>query len=139
MTLPALWPSSLPLYPDVRSVSGQPEDQVHQFRPEQGLGIRRPHQTAVTMQYQVAFAGLTEDQLADFWTFRDETLTLGALAFGWLHPRKRVLREISFASVPRETQTGRGRWNLSFEVEFIDVSPSWNDEATFANGYIVAV
>lgn len=139
MSIPALWPLSLPLYADVKSVSGAPQDQVHKFQPQQGLPIVRPHQTAVLMQYKVGFSGLSERQIGDFWQFRDESLALGALAFAWLHPRKRQLREMRFLSLPRETQLGAGRWGLTFDIEFIDVAPAWVDSVTFAAGHLAAI
>jgi hypothetical protein len=139
VSLPPLWPSALPLCPDVIGLTGEVQDQVHRFVPEQGLPIARPHQTATVALYRVSFAGMTEAQMSAFWTFFDEDLKRGALPFAWIHPRRRLLREVRLQGPPTETMVGHVRWTLSLAVQFIDITPSWAALAEISGGAIVEV
>lgn len=139
MSVPPLWPSAMPLCPDVIGLAGDVQDQVHRFTPEQGLAIARPHQTATIALYRVSFAGMTETQMSAFWTFFDTDLKRGALPFAWIHPRRRILREVRLQGPPTETMVGHVRWTLSFAVQFIDVAPFWAADVEITDGAIVAV
>lgn len=139
MSVPPLWPWLMPLCADVRSNTGELQDQVHRFRPEQGLPIRRRMQTATLAAYSLGFSGLEKDQMDAFYDFYDVTLQQGTLPFAWVHPRRHLPREISFAAPPREARLAASRWSLALEVEFIDIAPGWIGDVTIANGVMAQV
>jgi len=137
MSVPPIWPAAMPLCPDVRSLSGEPQDQVHRFEPDQGMPITRPFQTATILTYRANFAGLTESQIGAFWTFFDGSIARGALPFAWIHPRLREVREVRLIDRPREAMVGHLRWSLSVAVQFIDVAPAWAADVEISGGAIV--
>lgn len=129
MTVPPLWPSALPLYPDVGpQLTGGPQEQRRLFEPQAGLPIARPSQTAEVVRYRVSLDGLTSAQMDTFRTFRVTTLKLGSLRFAWVHPQRRVLREVFMPGPPVERVLGGQHWGVSFEVSLVDVAPAWAAE-----------
>lgn len=140
MTVPPLWPSSLPLCPDaVAEVTGAPADQLRKFQPQDGLPIQRPAQTAEMMRFRVSFAGLTGAQQDAFRAFRVDDLKLGALPFAWIHPQRVLVREVRMDGPPEWIRAGGHRWSLRFPIVFLDVTPAWVASVTTANGFMEAV
>lgn len=136
MSVPALWPSALPLCANLFGQSGEMQDQVHRFTPEQGLPIQRAMQTAPVARFSLRFSGLSAAQMDAFFTFYTDTLSLGALPFAWVHPRRNVPREVRFYAPPSETRLASNAWSLAVEVSFLDTVPGWVNDVTVVNGYM---
>lgn len=139
-TIPPLWPSALPLYVDQRATRIEPLPGRLSFAPEGGgLPIERPMQTARVDEIGVTMSGLTEDQVAAFWAFRDGTLARGSLSFAWVHPGTRAIRRVKIMGEPRAAAVGWLRWSLSMQLRIVDVTPWFASHLTTAAGFVQQV
>lgn len=135
MTLPPLWPSSLPLYPN--GVTGfRPQPMRLEFETQGNDTYSRPKQTARVDRFTAQFAALSKAQLEAFRTFHDSSLLLGSLTFAWVHPFREVIRRAKIVGEPQEGVVSGVRRNLSVQVEMIDVTPWFAANLTTVNGFI---
>jgi len=138
MTLPPLWPSVLPILPEAGSVTVTQAAGARAFAPERGLPIQRPGQTAPLVTLGMRLPPMSEGQAQAFWQFYNVTLGQGALRFGWVHPLRQVVREMSFlpGSIPSEVDIP-GHWRrVSLQVQFVDVQPGWAGLVSITHGYM---
>lgn len=78
------WPESLPQMPE-RDMSDGIEDVRQTFQPDIGSGISRPKATAARRFLSLEFI-LASNQIADFTSFYEDTLTQGTKRFIWRDP-----------------------------------------------------
>jgi hypothetical protein len=137
VTVPPLWPSTLPLWPGVNGFSGTKQSGKVEFQPESGPPIVRAAQTARVDVYEVTFAPLTKTQTEAFRTFYDTTLGHGSIKFGMAHPVKQVVRDAQIVGEPTETALGGGLWAVAFRLLMVDVTPSWAGDVSITDGALV--
>ncbi|MBF9042949.1 hypothetical protein HKCCE4037_06405 [Rhodobacterales bacterium HKCCE4037] len=139
MVLPPLWPGSLPLYGTALTRANRPVPNVLEFPTDEGLGPRRPKQTARVNRETVQLMPLTEAQMETFWAFHDETLKSGNLHFAWLSARGWQIRKVRISGEIEEAAISASQWRLAVPITYVDVTPWFAANLTVANGRIEIV
>ena len=91
------WPADLPRFPQINSLSGQPDDTVLRTKNDVGPPIMRNRYTGVSDKYSFNLM-MSLSQFEDFKTFW-ALIGNGALPFNYVDPVTGATREFSFSAV----------------------------------------
>jgi hypothetical protein len=114
----ASWPSSLPEALLVQGYGEQPKPGTVRTGVDVGPSLTRPRFSARTTNI-AGQVELTTTQAATLETFHDSTLSQGAVAFDWTHPRTGASVQMRFLEPPSIQPIGGGAWLASLSLEVL--------------------
>lgn len=103
----ATWPAGLPQTPDTQGQVEKPADLLLRTQMDAGPAKVRRRYTAGVRPFNCTFF-MTKAQVATLETFYVTTLTGGADAFDWAHPRTGVTESWRFVAPPEYRPRGAG-------------------------------
>lgn len=112
----ATWPASLPQTPQLSGYSETPQSQTLRSSMDAGPAKVRRRFTAASRDIPVQYI-LSTTQRETFENWFDADIAAGALAFDWPHDGATV--EARIRDGYSLTPLGRGRWQLSMDIEVL--------------------